>query len=44
MTGPLNPSPAGDTAKIEVWVDYSDSKEIDSIQAWVVPNYWTEFK
>jgi hypothetical protein len=38
------PTPAGATAEIEVWIDYSDSKEIDSIQAWVVPNYWTEFK
>ena len=38
------PTPAGATTEIEIWVDYSDSKEIDSIQAWVVPNYWTEFK
>ena len=38
------PIPAGGTMEIEVWVDYSDSKTIASIQAWVVPSYWTEFE
>ena len=38
------PTPAGGTMDIEIWVDYSDSKEVASIQAWVVPNYWTEFE
>lgn len=38
------PTPAGGTMEVEVWVDYSDSKTIASIQAWVVPNYWTEFE
>ncbi len=38
------PIPAGGTMELEVWIDYSDSKTIASIQAWVVPNYWTEFE
>ena len=38
------PTPAGGTTEIEVWVDYSDSKEVASIQAWAVPNYWTEYE
>ena len=38
------PIPAGGTMEVEVWIDYSDSKTIASIQAWVVPNYWTEFE
>lgn len=37
------PTPAGGTTEIEIWVDYGDSKEIASIKAWVMPNYWTEF-
>ena len=38
------PTPAGATEVIEVWVDYGDSKEVASIKAWVVPNYWTEYE
>ncbi len=38
------PTPAGGTMEFEVWVYYSDSKTIASIQAWVVPDYWTEFE
>jgi hypothetical protein len=38
------PIPAGSTMDFELWVDYSDSKEVASIEAWVVPSYWTEFE
>lgn len=38
------PIPAGGTMDFELWVDYSDSKEVASIEAWVVPSYWTEFE
>jgi len=37
------PTPAGGSTEIEVWVDYSDSETIDTIEVWVTPNYWTEF-
>jgi hypothetical protein len=39
-----DPIPAGETAEIEVWVDYANSQTIDKIRVWVSPNYWTEYK
>lgn len=38
------PTPAGGTGEIEVYVSYGSTETIDSIQAWVVPSYWTEFE
>jgi hypothetical protein len=38
------PTPAGGTTEVEVWVDYSDDRAVDDIKVWVVPNYWTEFE
>jgi len=36
-------TPAGGSTTIEVWVTYYSDEIIDEIEAWVVPNYWTEF-
>lgn len=38
------PTPAGGTAEIEVWVSYSTTETIYSVQAWAVPSYWTVFE
>lgn len=38
------PTPAGGNSEVEVWVNYGANETIDSIQAWVVPSYWTEFE
>jgi hypothetical protein len=38
------PVAAGASAEINVWVDYSDDRTVDSIKVWVAPNYWTEFE
>ena len=38
------PTPAGGTAEIEVWVSYSSTETIDSVQAWAVPSFWTVFE
>lgn len=38
------PTPAGGSTDIEVWVDYDDSRTVDSIDVWVYPSYWTEFE
>jgi hypothetical protein len=37
------PTPAGGTTTVEVWVDYVSEAVIDSIDVWVLPSYWTEF-
>ena len=37
------PTPAGGTSELEVWVTYADVETIVSIQAWVTPSFWTEF-
>ncbi|MBG0787320.1 MAG: hypothetical protein H0S79_19695 [Anaerolineaceae bacterium] len=39
-----DPIAAGDSAEIEIWVDYDQYSEIGAITAWVSPSYWTEFK
>ncbi len=39
-----DPIAAGESAEIEIWVDYDQSSEIGSISAWVSPSYWTEFE
>jgi len=38
------PLPAGESTEIELWIDCDSEKTIDSIEAWVLPNYWTEFE
>jgi len=38
------PTPAGSTGESEVYVYYDDETEVDSIEAWVVPSYWTDFE
>jgi hypothetical protein len=38
------PTPAGGSDEVEVWVSYASSETVDSIEAWVVPSYWTEFE
>ncbi len=38
------PTPAGGTSEITVWVDYSDDRTVDSIKVWIAPNYWTDFE
>lgn len=38
------PTPAGGTGEAEVYVYYDDEVTIDSIEAWVVPSYWTDFE
>lgn len=43
-TWTTEPTPAGGTGEVEVWVSYGSAETIDSIQAWVVPSYWTEFE
>jgi hypothetical protein len=36
-------TPAGGSSTVEVWVSYDSDEEIDSIEAWILPNYWTTF-
>jgi hypothetical protein len=43
-TWTTEPTSAGGTGEVEVWVSYSSAETIDSIQAWVLPSYWTEFE
>lgn len=38
-----DPISAGETAEIEVWVTYADAETIATIEAWVVPSFWTDF-
>lgn len=38
-----DPTPAGGTAEVEVWVSYADAQTVDKIEAWVVPTYFTTF-
>jgi hypothetical protein len=38
------PTPPGGTSETDVWIGYGVGQSIDSIQAWVVPSYWTEFE
>jgi hypothetical protein len=37
-------TPAGGTGELEVWVVYADGETIASIEAWVVPSFWTVFE
>jgi hypothetical protein len=37
------PTLAGGSTTIEIWVSYDSAESIDTIEAWVMPNYWTEF-
>ena len=39
-----DPIPAGESAEIEVWVNYADAETIADIEAWVVPTNWTSFE
>lgn len=39
-----DPIPAGGTAEIEIWVDYDQTVDVGSVEAWVYPNSWTEFE
>ena len=39
-----DPIPAGGTSEIELWVDYDQTVDVGSIEAWVYPNGWTEFE
>ncbi len=43
QTWSSEPTPAGGTSTVEVWVDYADNAVIDSINVWILPSYWTEF-
>ena len=38
------PIPAGGSSEIEIWVDYDQTVDVGSIEAWVYPNGWTEFE
>ncbi len=38
------PTPAGGSTSIEIWVDYDSNRTADSIDVWVYPSYWTEFE
>jgi len=39
------PTPAGGSGEYEIYVYYdSDEYTVDSIKAWVVPSYWTDFE
>ena len=39
------PTPAGGTGEAEVYMYYDDEiADVDSIEAWVVPSYWTDFE
>jgi len=38
------PLPAGESTEVEVWIDCDSEETIASIEAWVLPNYWTEFE
>lgn len=37
------PTPAGGTTEIEVWIDYASSQTLDVFDVWVIPSSWTEF-
>jgi hypothetical protein len=37
-------TPAGGTSEVEVWVSYGSAETVDTIQAWVVPSYFTVFE
>jgi hypothetical protein len=39
-----DPIAAGSTSEIEIWVDYDQTVDVGSIEAWVYPNSWTEFE
>ncbi|HPX95153.1 MAG TPA: hypothetical protein PK057_01765 [Brevefilum fermentans] len=39
-----DPTPAGGSVEVEVWVSYPYSETIASVKAWVIPNYWTSFE
>lgn len=38
------PTPAGGTGSAEVYVTVDSSETIASIEAWVMPSYWTDFE
>ncbi len=38
------PTPAGGSTDIDIWVDYDSARTADSIDVWVYPSYWTEFE
>jgi len=38
------PTPAGGTTEIEVWVYYDDAKTVATIGVWITPNYWTVYE
>jgi len=37
-------TPAGGSATIEIWVSIDSSEEIASLEAWVMPSFWTNFE
>ena len=39
-----DPIPAGGTSEFVVWITYADAEIIASIDAWVIPSYWTNFE
>jgi hypothetical protein len=43
-TWTMEPTSAGGTGEIEVWVSYGSNSTIADIQAWVVPSYFTRFE
>jgi len=38
------PTPAGGSGEYEIYVYYDDEYTVDSIKAWVVPSFWTDFE
>jgi len=38
------PTPAGGSGEYEIYAYYDSEYTVDSIKAWVVPSYWTEFE
>jgi hypothetical protein len=39
-----DPIPAGESAELDVWVDYAEGETIDHIEAWAYPNHYTTYE